>query len=94
MRFRDGYRREVERDYAGKGYYTGKQDVQKEGLSSRLVDSNLHAVSSSSSVPCACSASYAGFSDGYPFLVVSEASLEDLNKRLSQPIPMNRFRPK
>ena len=34
-----------------------------------------------------------GFADGYPFLVISEASLADLNHRLPQPIPMNRFRP-
>lgn len=33
------------------------------------------------------------FADGYPFLVVSEASLADLNSRLVQPLPMNRFRP-
>ncbi|MBI2814887.1 MAG: MOSC domain-containing protein [Opitutae bacterium] len=33
------------------------------------------------------------FADGYPFLVVSEASLADLNSRLKQPLPMNRFRP-
>lgn len=34
-----------------------------------------------------------GFVDGYPFLLISEASLEDLNQRLAVPIPMNRFRP-
>lgn len=34
-----------------------------------------------------------GFSDGYPFLLISEASLADLNSRLEQPVPMNRFRP-
>lgn len=33
------------------------------------------------------------FSDGYPVLVVSEASLADLNRRLSVPLPMERFRP-
>jgi uncharacterized protein YcbX len=33
------------------------------------------------------------FADGYPFLVISQASLEDLNGRLPQPLPMNRFRP-
>lgn len=33
------------------------------------------------------------FSDGYPFLLTSEASLADLNGRLEQPVPMNRFRP-
>jgi uncharacterized protein len=34
-----------------------------------------------------------GFADGYPFLLISEASLEDLNTRLDEPLPMNRFRP-
>jgi uncharacterized protein YcbX len=33
------------------------------------------------------------FADGYPFLLTSEASLADLNSRLKQPLPMNRFRP-
>jgi uncharacterized protein YcbX len=33
------------------------------------------------------------FSDGFPFLVTSQASLEDLNTRLAEPLPMNRFRP-
>jgi hypothetical protein len=34
-----------------------------------------------------------GFPDGYPILVCNEASLEDLNARLPQPVPMDRFRP-
>ncbi len=33
------------------------------------------------------------FADGYPFLVIGEASLADLNARLAAPLPMNRFRP-
>jgi uncharacterized protein YcbX len=33
------------------------------------------------------------FSDGFPLLLVSEASLEELNRRLDEPLPMNRFRP-
>ncbi|GHO95131.1 MOSC domain-containing protein [Reticulibacter mediterranei] len=33
------------------------------------------------------------FADGYPCLLISEASLIDLNTRLEQPLPMNRFRP-
>jgi uncharacterized protein YcbX len=33
------------------------------------------------------------FADGYPFLLISEESLADLNRRLKQPLPMNRFRP-
>lgn len=34
-----------------------------------------------------------GFADAFPFLVLSEASLEELNRRLDRPLPMNRFRP-
>lgn len=37
------------------------------------------------------------FADGYPFLVIGEASLADLNDRIvergEEPVPMNRFRP-
>lgn len=36
---------------------------------------------------------HTGFADGYPILLISEASLQDLNSRLDSPIPMNRFRP-
>lgn len=35
----------------------------------------------------------AAFADAFPFLVISEASLTDLNNRLDEPLPMNRFRP-
>jgi uncharacterized protein YcbX len=52
----------------------------------------------------ACNPEFAGdsgahtfFSDGYPVLVIGEASLEDLNRRLAAhgqaALPMNRFRP-
>jgi uncharacterized protein len=34
-----------------------------------------------------------GFSDGYPLLLTGTASLDDLNRRLAQPIGMERFRP-
>ena len=33
------------------------------------------------------------FPDGYPVLIANQASLDDLNTRLPQPIPMERFRP-
>jgi uncharacterized protein YcbX len=33
------------------------------------------------------------FADAYPFLLLSEESLADLNRRLALPLPMNRFRP-
>lgn len=34
-----------------------------------------------------------GFADGFPFLLISQASLDDLNSRMEIPIPMDRFRP-
>ena len=48
----------------------------------RLVDSSF-----------AESGDQVGFADGFAFLLISEASLEDLNMRLEDPLPMNRFRP-
>lgn len=33
------------------------------------------------------------FSDAYPFLIIGQSSLDDLNNRLKRPITMNRFRP-
>ena len=34
-----------------------------------------------------------GFADGFPILLVSEESLQDLNDRLESPVDMRRFRP-
>lgn len=33
------------------------------------------------------------FADGYPFLIASQRSLEELNRHLDVPISMHRFRP-
>jgi len=33
------------------------------------------------------------FSDAYPFLLIGQRSLDDLNSRLAEPLPMDRFRP-
>jgi uncharacterized protein YcbX len=33
------------------------------------------------------------FADGYPFLIIGQSSLDDLNSKLDEPLPMNRFRP-
>jgi uncharacterized protein len=33
------------------------------------------------------------FADAFPFMLISQASLNDLNSRLTEPVPMNRFRP-
>ncbi|TWI98176.1 hypothetical protein JN11_03255 [Mucilaginibacter frigoritolerans] len=37
--------------------------------------------------------SITSFSDGYPFLLIGQASLNELNSRLAEPLPMDRFRP-
>lgn len=36
---------------------------------------------------------HTGFADGFPILILSTASLEDLNQRLDQPVTMKHFRP-
>lgn len=33
------------------------------------------------------------FADAYPFLIIGQESLNNLNSRLKEPLPMNRFRP-
>jgi len=34
-----------------------------------------------------------GFADGYPLLLISQASLDELNRRLDKPVTMDHFRP-
>lgn len=36
---------------------------------------------------------YTSLSDGYPFLIIGQSSLDALNSRLDEALPMNRFRP-
>lgn len=33
------------------------------------------------------------FADGFPYMIIGESSLQDLNSRLEEKLPMNRFRP-
>ena len=33
------------------------------------------------------------FADGFPYLITNQSSLDELNKKLTQALPMNRFRP-
>jgi uncharacterized protein YcbX len=37
--------------------------------------------------------SQVSLADGYPVLVIGQGTLDDLNSRLENPVPMNRFRP-
>lgn len=39
------------------------------------------------------SGDHVSLADAYPFLIIGQSSLDDLNQRLEQPLPMNRFRP-
>lgn len=44
-------------------------------------------------VPGGAPEQHVGFADGFPLLIVSQASLDDLNSRLPTPVRMDRFRP-
>lgn len=52
------------------------------GSTKRLVDNNY-----------AFNKEITGFSDAFPFLIIGQSSLNDLNSRLTEPLPINRFRP-
>jgi hypothetical protein len=41
---------------------------------------------------CAHNGEVTSFSDGFPFLILGQASLDDLNLRLDEPVPADRFR--
>jgi len=62
------------------------------GMSCRLVympDSTLREVDTL----YAHNKEITSFSDGYPLLIIGQASLDDLNNKLEFPLPMDRFRP-
>lgn len=62
------------------------------GCSARLVrmaGDDARPLGSSSAQP----GDRVSFADGFPFLLLSTASLDGLNRRLSLPVPMDRFRP-
>lgn len=55
----------------------------------RMTDDDARPLGTSSAQP----GDQVSFADGFPFLLISRASLDDLNRRLSLPVPMDRFRP-
>jgi len=55
----------------------------------RMASDNARPLGSSTAQP----GDQVSFADGFPFLLVSAASLDGLNRRLSLPVPMDRFRP-
>ena len=36
---------------------------------------------------------HVSFADAYPYLIIGQSSLDDLNSRMEENLPMNRFRP-
>jgi len=67
---------------------------------SQYLKTPLRLVKFDPGAPRVCSPEWTGetravteFSDGYPILVISRASLADLNSRLPHALPMERFRP-
>jgi hypothetical protein len=66
----------------------------------KYLETELSLVAFDTSMPRECSPEWTKdtpaiteFADGYPILVISRASLADLNSRLAKPLPMERFRP-
>ena len=67
---------------------------------SQFLETPLRLVMFDASFPRVCGPEWTGetraiteFSDGYPILVISRASLAELNSRLPKALPMERFRP-
>ncbi len=63
------------------------------GLECRLVYFSAHSLRIVDQKYAVSPQDGVSFSDGFPFLIVSEESLADLNGRLDVPVGMNRFRP-
>ncbi|MFF5263562.1 MOSC domain-containing protein [Actinomadura viridis] len=60
---------------------------------SALLDTDCRLVRFTGHRPTSRGGGEVAFADGYPLLVISAESLADLNGRLEEPVPMNRFRP-
>ncbi|MFC9977931.1 MOSC domain-containing protein [Spirillospora sp. NPDC127200] len=60
---------------------------------SGLLDAECRLVRFTGHRPTSRGGGQVAFADGYPLLVISVESLADLNGRLPEPLPMNRFRP-
>ncbi|KAI5667283.1 hypothetical protein M9H77_17136 [Catharanthus roseus] len=74
------------------GYEASKWFSSYLGKESRLV--RFNEVSESRAVdPDYAPGHKVMFSDGYPFLLVSQGSFDALNNLLKEPVPINRFRP-
>ena len=62
------------------------------GTPSRLVHMSEPATARLADPDFATPSDYVSFADGFPLLVTTQASLDDLNARLDRPVTMDRFR--
>lgn len=83
--------------FTGSGIDCGEEVAQ---WCSRFLETPLRLVRFDPQLPRECSAQWTGstraiteFADGFPILVISRASLDELNSRLAKSLPMERFRP-
>jgi len=70
---------------------------QIDGWFSDILDTKCRLVKMPETTKRVVDESYAknkivSFADGYPFLIIGQSSLDDLNRRMETPLPMNRFR--
>ncbi len=87
----DGPRREVRMPY---GVCEGvDQGDAAAGWFSALLEADCRLMRFTGRRETALGGGTVAYADGYPFLVISAESLADLNSRLEEPLPMNRFRP-
>jgi uncharacterized protein YcbX len=83
--------------FTGSGIDCGDDAAQ---WCSRFMETPLRLVRFDPHMPRECSVEWTGsaraiteFADGFPILVISRASLDELNSRLPKRLPMERFRP-
>jgi uncharacterized protein YcbX len=83
--------------FTGRGIDCGEEAAQ---WFTSFLATPLRLMRFDASAPRECSADWTGdvravteFADGFPILVISRASLADLNARLPKALPMERFRP-
>ncbi|HUQ09505.1 MAG TPA: MOSC N-terminal beta barrel domain-containing protein [Steroidobacteraceae bacterium] len=83
--------------FDGRGIDAG---AEASAWATKYLETELSLVAFDADTPRTCSPewtqglhSVTEFADGYPILVISRASLADLNGRLDKPLPMERFRP-
>lgn len=83
--------------FSGRGIDCGDEPAR---WVSEFLGTPLRLVRFDRDVPRTCNPEWTGdvhattlFADGYPVLIISRASLAELNARLEKPLPMERFRP-